>query len=98
MEAGLHLTFFEPGESVDRELPPVGPLDHLVVGARRLVAERSAVHQMQDIDVAIDRWLEAELELQRALGEEPGGTKRSELRVTARDGGYLRFAVLGDAR
>lgn len=98
MEAGLHLTFFEPGESVDRELPPVGPLDHLVVGARRLVAERSAVHQMQDIDVAIDRWLEAELELQRALGEEPGGTKRSELRVTARDGVYLRFAVLGDAR
>jgi hypothetical protein len=98
MEAGLHVTFFEPGEAFHRELPPVGPLDHLVVGGRRLVAERSAVQQAQDIDVAIDRWLEAELELQRALGEEPGGTKRSELRVTARDGVYLRFAVLGDAR
>ena len=98
METGLFVTFFQPGEAFDRELPPVGPLVHVVARPRQLVAERSAVHQAPDVDVAIDRWLEAELELQRALGEEPGGTKRSEMRVTARDGVFVRFAVFGDAR
>ena len=98
MESGLFVTFFEPGEAFDRELPPVGPLDHVVARPRQLVADRAAAHQAEDVNVAIDRWLEAELELQRALGEEPGGTKRSELRVTSHGGVYLRFAVFGDAR
>ena len=35
--------------------------------------------------------------MQRATGEEPGGTKRSEKRISARDGVFLRFAVFGDA-
>lgn len=96
MEAGLFVTFFEPGEAFERELPPVGPLVHLVAREHQLVGERSAVHQAPDMNIAIDRWLEAELELQRALGEEPGGTKRSGLRVSARDGVFVRFAVFGD--
>lgn len=98
METGLFVMFFQPGEAFERELPPVGPLVHVVARPRQLVAERSAVHQAPEANVAIERWLEAELELQRALGEEPGGTKRSEMRVTARDGVFVRFAVFGDAR
>ncbi|HEY6958437.1 MAG TPA: DUF4352 domain-containing protein [Candidatus Limnocylindria bacterium] len=98
METGLFVTFFEPGEALERELPRVGPLVHLVARPRQLVAERSAVYQAHDANVAIDRWLEAELELQRALGEEPGGTKRSEMRVNARGGVFVRFAVFGDVR
>lgn len=98
MESGLFLTFFDRGEPAGRELPPVGPLDQVVVRPKQLVSERRAVQQAQELGVSIDRWLEAELELQRATGEEPGGTKRAELRVTARDGVFLRFAVFGEAK
>jgi hypothetical protein len=98
MESGLYITFFNKDEPHDSELPPVGPLDRMVLRHRQLVAERSAVHQADELGIAIDRWLEAELELQRATGEEPGGAKRSEMRVNARDGVFLRFTVFGDAR
>ncbi len=98
MESGIYVTFFEAGEPFERELPPVGPFDHLVVRHRQLVADRAAAQQAPEIGADIARWLEAELELQRALGEEPGGTKRSEIRVTARDGVFLRFAVFGEPR
>src|SRR3982074_1797822 len=97
MESGLHITFFDKGETHDRELPPVGPLDRVVLRQRQLIAERGSVQQAQDAGVSIDRWLEAELEFQRATGEEPGGTKRLETRVTAPGGVFLRFAVFGDA-
>src|SRR5262249_61903948 len=46
----------------------------------------------------IARWLEAEIEFQRATGEEPGGPKRTEMRFAARDGVFLRFTVFGEAR
>jgi uncharacterized protein DUF4352 len=98
MESGLYVTFFNRDEAHDRELPPVGPLDRVVLRHKQLVAERSTVQQAQELGVAIDRWLEAELELQRATGEEPGGTKRPDLRVAARDGVFVRFAVFGEAR
>jgi hypothetical protein len=98
MESGLYVTFFNRDEAHDRELPPVGPLDHVVLRHKQLVAERATVQQAQDLGVAIDRWLEAELELQRATGEEPGGVKRQDLRVAARDGVFVRFAVFGEAR
>ncbi len=97
MESGLYATFFDDGEPSERELPAVGPLDHLVARHRVLVCERTSVHQAEDLDVAIDRWLEAELELQRATGREPGGPRRSKMRITARDGVFVRFAVFGDA-
>jgi hypothetical protein len=98
MDSGLYITFFTKDEPHDRELPPVGPLDQVVLRHRQLVAERKAAQQSQDPGVSIDRWLEAELELQRASGEEPGGTKRSDIRVTAPDGVFVRFAVFGDVR
>src|SRR4029077_11098229 len=60
-------------------------------------AERTSVWQAPDMSVAIDRFLEAELELQRATGEEPGGTRRPAMRFTARDGVFVRFVVFGDA-
>ncbi|MDO8506714.1 MAG: hypothetical protein Q7S41_03795 [Candidatus Limnocylindria bacterium] len=98
MEPGLYATFLDRNEPPERELPPVGPLDAVVLRQKTLVAERRSVQQAEELGVSIDRWLEAELELQRATGEEPGGTKRSDLRVTARDGVFLRFAVFGEAR
>jgi hypothetical protein len=97
MESGLYITFFNKDEPRDRELPPVGPLDRVVLRHRQLLAERASVQQAQELGVSIDRWLEAELELQRATGEEPGGTKRPEMRLAARDGVFLRFAVFGEA-
>ena len=98
MESGLYITFFNRDEAHDRELPPVGPLDHVVLRHKQLVAERSTVQQAQELGVAIDRWLESELELQRATGEEPGGTTRPDLRIAARDGVFVRFAVFGETR
>ena len=97
MEPGLYVTFFSSDEPASRELPAVGPLYNVVLRHKSLVAERRTVMQAQELGVAIDRWLEAELEMQRATGEEPGGPKRSERRISARDGVFLRFAVFGDA-
>lgn len=98
IEPGVYVTFFTEGESFERELPPVGPLDHVVVRHKQLVADRKSVHQAEDTGVPIDRWLEAELELQRAMGVEPGGARRQDLRITAPDGVLLRFAAFGDPR
>ncbi|HEU5288131.1 MAG TPA: hypothetical protein VFV20_07000, partial [Candidatus Limnocylindria bacterium] len=98
MESGIYVTFFDAGEPPERELPPVGPLEHVVLRHRELVAERRTVGQAPDTGVEIARWLEAELELQRATGEEPGGPRRAEMRILARDGVYVRFAVFGDVR
>jgi hypothetical protein len=97
MEPGLYVTFFTKDEPASRELPPVGPLDNVVLRQHVLLAERRSVQQAQELGVAIDRWLEAELEMQRATGEEPGGAKRTERRFSARSGVYLRFAVFGDS-
>ena len=97
MEAGLYVTFFDKDEPASRELPAVGPLYNVVVRHKSLVAERRTVMQAQELGVAIDRWLEAELEMQRATGDEPGGNKRADKRLAARDGVYLRFAVFGEA-
>ena len=41
MEPGLYVTFFTEGEPLDGELPPVGPLEHLVVRDRSLLAQRN---------------------------------------------------------
>ncbi|MEP7003339.1 MAG: hypothetical protein ABI888_02260 [Chloroflexota bacterium] len=98
MEPGLYIRFFSSRESADRELPAVGPLYNVVLRQTVLIAERRTVQQAQELGVSIDRWLEAELEMQRATGEESGGTKRISKRISARDGVLLRFAVFGDAR
>jgi hypothetical protein len=92
VEPGLYLTFFNPGERPDQELPPVGPLEHVVLHGRTLVAERKGGEQA-DAFVGGIRWIEAELELRRATGQEPGGTTRQELRISAPEGVYLRFVT-----
>jgi hypothetical protein len=95
VEPGLYLTFFTDGEPVDGELPPVGPLEHVVVRGQSLIADRK--------DGAADafggggRWIEAERELRRATGQEPGGTTRSDLRIAGPEGVYLRFVHFGEA-
>ena len=93
MEPGLYLTFFTEGEPVDGELPPVGPLEHVVVRGQSLVANR----KNGEADVfGGGRWIEAENEFRRATGQEPGGTKRSDLRIAAPEGVYLRFVSFSD--
>jgi hypothetical protein len=96
VEPGLYLTFFSEGEPFAEELPPVGPLEHVVVRGRSLLADRKDGQQPDPFGGGI-RWMEAETELRRATGKEPGGTKRSDLRIAATEGVYLRFVSFGDA-
>jgi hypothetical protein len=95
VEPGLYVTFFTAGEAFDKELPPVGPLEHVVLRDRSLVAERREVQHGADFGGAL--WLEAEHELQRALGVEPGGVRRPDLRIGAPEGVYLRFVTFGES-
>jgi hypothetical protein len=97
MDTGLYLTFSDPTDTPATELPPVGPLDHVVMSHDVMLAERRVIVQASEIGVAISRWLEAELEMQRATGNEPGGTRRRGRRLVARDGVYLRFVDLARA-
>ena len=92
MEPGLYVTFFAEGELPADALPPVGPFDYLVAQPGILVADRRSVAQTGNVGGF--RWVEAELELQRALGYERGGVRRPDLRITAPDGVYMRFASL----
>jgi hypothetical protein len=96
VEPGLYLTFFNEGEPFDAELPPVGPLEHVVVRDRSLMADRKD-GQEADLFGGGRRWIEAEHELRRATGQEPGGAKRSDLRISAPEGVYLRFVSFGEA-
>ena len=99
MQTGLFVTFFDPREPRDRELPPVGPLDHVVLRhGPQLIVERSGVHHGDETGVSVERWFEAELELERATGAEPGGVRRPNMRFTSRDGLFLRFVSYGDAQ
>ncbi|MDQ2913563.1 MAG: hypothetical protein M3T56_09930 [Chloroflexota bacterium] len=98
MEPGLYVTFFKEGESREGELPPVGPLEHVVLRDGVLVADRKSVHHVDISEHAnAGRWIDAELELQRAMGVEPGGARRPHLRFAAREGVYLRFASFGES-
>jgi hypothetical protein len=94
VEPGLYLTFFTEGEPVDGELPPVGPLEHVVVRGQSLIADRK--NGEADPSSGGGRWIEAEHELRRATGQEPGGTTRSDLRIAGPEGVYLRFVSFGD--
>src|ERR1700730_15260420 len=89
VEAGLYITFFTEGESFESELPPVGPLDHLVMRDRALIADRGDVQHVDHFGGG-SRWIEAELELQRALGNESGGGRRAAMRIGVPQGGCLR--------
>jgi len=95
VEPGLYVTFFTEGEPYAAELPPVGPLQHVVVRDRMLIADRK--DDGTDHFGGGGRWVEAEHELRRATGNEPGGAKRPDLRIGAPEGVYVRFVSFGDA-
>jgi hypothetical protein len=96
VEPGLYLTFFTEGEPLDGELPPVGPLEHVVVRDRSLMADLKD-GGWSDIFGAGPRWTEAKHEFRRATGMEPGGPERPDLRIGGPEGVYLRFVSLGEA-
>jgi hypothetical protein len=96
VEPGLYVTFFTDGEPIDGELPPVGPLEHVVVRDGSLMADRND-GGWSDVFGAGARWTEAEQEFRRATGKEPGGAKRPDLRIAGPEGVYLRFVSLSEA-
>jgi len=96
VEPGLYVTFFTEGEPMDGELPPVGPLEHVVVRDRSLMADRKDGQDADHFGGGL-RWIEAEQELRRATGQDPGGAKRPDLRIAAPEGVYLRFVSFGEA-
>ena len=96
MEPGLYVTFFADGEPMDAELPPVGPLEHVVVRDRSLMADLKD-GGWSDIFGAGPRWTEAKQEFRRATGAEPGGPTRPSLRIAGPEGVYLRFVSFGGA-
>lgn len=88
-EQGVYLQFFDDGEAADRELPPLGPFELLIVRHNRIIGDREAVeHDMLGAG-SVERWLEAELELRRALGDEPGGVRRNHMRIRAPRGDII---------
>ena len=88
-ETGVYLQFFDEGESFDAELPPIGPFELLIIRHNRIIGDREHVeHDMLGAG-SVERWLEAELELRRALGDEPGGVKRSQMRIRAPRGDII---------
>jgi hypothetical protein len=91
---GLYVTFFTEGEPMDGELPPVGPLEHVVVRDESLMADRKDGQDGDHFGGGL-RWIEAEQELRRATGKDPGGVKRHDLRIGAPEGVYLRFVSFG---
>jgi hypothetical protein len=82
-DQGVYLQFFDEDEASDRALPLLGPFELLIVRHNRLIGDREAVsHDTLGVG-SVERWLEAELELRRALGDEPGGVRRSHMRFRA---------------
>jgi len=95
VEPGLYVTFFTEGEPMDGELPPVGPLEHVVVRDGSLMADLKD-GGWSDVFGAGPRWSEAKQEFRRATGQDPGGTKRPDLRIGGPEGVYLRFVSFGE--
>ncbi|HSW94884.1 MAG TPA: hypothetical protein VLI88_01870 [Patescibacteria group bacterium] len=95
-EAGVYLQFFDEGESIDKQLPPLGPFELLIIRHNQIIGDREQVeHDSMGLG-AVERWLEAELELRRALGDEPGGIRRSHMRIRAPRGDIIvRFYDYG---
>ncbi|HLZ47173.1 MAG TPA: hypothetical protein VKR80_00815 [Candidatus Limnocylindria bacterium] len=88
-ETGVYLQFYDEGESVEKELPPLGPFELLIIRHNRIIGDREQVeHDLMGLG-SVERWLEAELELRRALGDEPGGVRRSYMRIRAPRGDII---------
>ncbi len=96
VQDGVFITFFDDVPGAE-DLPALGPIHDLVVRQTGIIAERALAQPGDHIgDVA--RWLEAELEFQRATGNEPGGPRRRALEVRAPAGLFIRFGSYGDPR
>src|SRR5258707_7836478 len=88
-ETGVYLQFFDEGESFETELPPMGPFELLIIRHNRIIGDRENVEHDMLGSGSVERWLEAELELRRALGDEPGGVKRAQMRIRAPRGDII---------
>ena len=88
-EQGVYLQFFDEGEPADRELPPLGPFELLIIRHNRIIGDRENVEHDAMGAGSVERWLEAELELRRALGDEPGGVRRGHMRIRAPRGDII---------
>jgi len=42
-EQGVYLQFFDEGETADRELPPLGPFELLIIRHNRIIGDRENV-------------------------------------------------------
>jgi hypothetical protein len=61
----------------------------LIIRHNRVIGDREQVeHDMMGLG-SVERWLEAELELRRALGDEPGGVRRGHMRIRAPRGDII---------
>jgi hypothetical protein len=88
-ETGVYLQFFDEGEPFEKELPPLGPFELLIIRHNRIIGDREQIeHDLMGLG-SVERWLEAELELRRALGDEPGGVRRSHMRIRAPRGDII---------
>src|SRR5436190_24149526 len=92
----LFVTCSQEGTPRPGHPPPVGPLEHIVVRDRSLLAQRND-GGWSDVFGAGARWTEAEKEFRRATGKEPGGQQRPDLRIAGPEGVYLRFVSFGEA-
>src|SRR3981081_2638249 len=88
-DTGGYIQFFDEEESAQKELPPLGPFELLIIRHNRIIADREHVQHDIMSHGSVERWLEAELELRRALGDEPGGARRSSMRIRAPRGDIL---------
>jgi hypothetical protein len=88
-DSGVYLTFYNEDEPREKELPALGPFEMLVIRHNRIIGDREDVEHDEAAMGSVERWLEAELELRRAQGEEPGGIKRSHMRIRAPHGDIL---------
>src|SRR5437762_2066516 len=88
-ETGVYLQFFDEGESFENELPPIGPFELLIIRHNRIIGDREDIEHDLAGAGSVERWLEAELELRRALGDEPGGVKRAQMRIRAPRGDII---------
>lgn len=88
-ESGVYLTFYDEDEPREKELPALGPFETLVIRHNRILGSREDIEHDEAATGSVERWLEAEIELRRALGEEPGGIRRSHMRIRAPHGDIL---------
>ena len=88
-ETGVYVQFFDENESTQKELPPLGPFEVLIIRHNRIIGDREHIEHDLMGHGSVERWLEAELELRRALGDEPGGQRRSHLRIRAPRGDII---------